>query len=143
MSTSITANDLGSMGAPSSDAALAPLISALTDNTTALGGSTTKLNAVETALEKLQSAFSIVAALSTGINALRVSVERLTATLSSQSMKGAKSSTGTAPKDNLEKLEEKWLKREYDNRKKYQKKKQQEEEKSVHSAANQAPEEAR
>jgi chemotaxis protein histidine kinase CheA len=128
MSVSVTGNDLGSMGAPSSDTALAPLIAALTSNTKALDSSTTKLTVFETALDKLQTVFANIAALSTGISALRVGVERLTASLSSQSMKGAKSSTGTGAKDNLEKLEEKWLKREYEDRKKYQNKKQKKEE---------------
>jgi hypothetical protein len=190
MSVSVTSNDLGSMGAPSSDTALAPLIAALTSNTTVLGSSTTKLTALEAALDKLQTVFANITALSTGINALRVGVERLTATLSSKSSGGVKRGQNLVPaegssgmpvkamppgsmqSDNnpsvvfiekaskkreseeekairieteanlrnaseLVNLEEKWLKREYDDRKKYQKKKianDEKESKELHDA---------
>lgn len=77
MSASASANDLGSMGAPSSDAALRPLIDALTANTTALGANTDKLDSLQ----------NVISVLSAGINSLRVGIERLTESLSRKSAK--------------------------------------------------------
>lgn len=179
MSASASANDLGSMGAPSSDAALAPLIAALTANSDKLKISSDKLDSLQ----------NVISVLSAGINSLRVGIERLTASLSKQPAKGLKRGQNLVPAegasgnpaknlpkgawqsdyapnvvfvekaakkreseqqkaikveteanlkeiDDLNKLERKWLKREYDDRLNYQKKLQQKQQKALDAQEN-------
>jgi hypothetical protein len=86
MSGTVTATDLGGAGGGSSDAALAPLIAALTDNSTQLIASTAKLGLLETVQQQLQTA---VAALSS-------SIDKLISKIGSGKVSGGGGSKGSA-----------------------------------------------
>jgi len=109
MSVSVTGNDLGSMGAPSSDTALAPLIAALTQNSNSLSTQSGALSAVEVAasrlangIDQIANAFAGFAAFTAAITSLHVGIERLTAVVSSKSFGNAKKDTGVDDQASLD-----------------------------------------
>ena len=129
MSASVTGNDLGSMGAPSNDGALGPLLEVLRLNTTATDNNTGALVDVEMAISALIHSFNQIGSmltnmvtLSASIGSLRVGIERLTATIVARGGTGGggggRSGGGGGGGGNvdLEALEQKWIVKEYKDR---------------------------